>query len=223
MNEYTLGIFNNIYNNFLNKLNRYQSSVISSCLIHINNIKTSNVNNCNIYIINKCVSNSESTFKILNQCIAEELLMLNDEIRKKIEKNLNITAEDINNGIKKGYIEECYASAEVDANINIDELIINNCYSLNNTPLKFVFLNSGSASANCGVVKLNDALTNIKDPNENLYYQRTLKYFLYLTYNDYFYIIIIFFSIFILGFILLIFINKKINLSFKTIKFFIDH
>lgn len=223
MNEYALSIFDNIYNNFLNKLSRYQSSVTSNCSIKIENIKSSIVNNCNIFIINKCVANSESTFAILNQCIAEELLLLNETTRKNIERELNITAEEINNNIKKGYIEECYASAEVDANINIKELIINNCYSLNNVPVKFVFLNSGSASANCGIFKLNNALSNINETSDNIYKDRQLKFFLNLSYNDYFYILIIFFGIFFIGFILLLFINKKVLLSFISVKYFINY
>jgi hypothetical protein len=222
MNEYALGIFDNIYNNFLNKLNRYQLSVISNCMIEINNITSSNVNNCSISIINKCIANSESTFAILNQCIAEELLLLDETTRKKIENELNISADEINNGIKKGYIADCYASAEVDANINIRELIINNCYSLNNIPVNLVFLNSGSASANCGIVKLNDALSNVKNSSENIYDEKRLKFFLNLSYKDYLYILIIFFGIFFIGFIILLFINNKIYLSFKTIKFFIN-
>lgn len=221
MDIYALGIFNNIYNNFLNKLSRYQSSVISNCMIEIKNIKSSNVNNCRISIINKCISNLESTFKLLNQCVAEELLLLNEKTRKKIENSLNITAEEINNNVKKGYIQECYTSSETDADININELIINNCYSLNNEPANLVFLNSGSASANCGIIKLNDALSNLESSsktNEDI----QLKYFLNLSYNDYIYILSIFFGIFFITFLLLFFIKIKLNLSFKYINFFID-
>jgi hypothetical protein len=218
MDEKALSIFNNIYTRFLSKLSRYQQSVVVNCLIDIRKIYTENINNCNINIMNKCLANIESTFKILNESIAEELFLLNNDLRKSIEESLNITAKEINNGVNKGYIATCSADATVDANVNINELIIKNCYSINNTPLNFVFLNSGSASANCGIAYLNNALSDIK--TENINEERYLKFFLYLTYIDYTYLIFIFFGILLCGFIILLLINKKVFLNFKSIKFY---
>ncbi|AAG02949.1 hypothetical protein AMV243 [Betaentomopoxvirus amoorei] len=198
-------IFNDVYTRFIDKLNRISSTTNINCNININEIRTSNINNCNIVLSNKCVSNEITSFTLLLQSLGETMLLLPEDRRTQIENILGISTDDIINENDTGFINNCRASAVVDNSINIGTIEINDCYS--NFPTDFLFLNAGSADANCGIKYISDALLKLDNRKPEL----SLQLLFNIKMIDYIIILITILSIYIL-FIFMSFLiprNKK--------------
>jgi hypothetical protein len=205
MDAIGLTIFNDIYTRFLSKLNRFVRTTNINCSINVKSITTKNISNCNIIFSNKCVSNELTTFTLLLQSIGEVLLLLPNDRRESIELRLGLTAEEIVNEEDKGFIHECNVQASVINDINIGDIVLENCAS--NVPLEFLFLNAGSVDTNCGMRFLSDALINndTVDPITNHY----LTHLFNLSLFDYMTLFIIIFSSFLLFLLVNFYVNNK--------------
>lgn len=207
VNNIGMTIFNDVYTRFIDKLNRISSTTNINCSIDINEITTSNINNCNIVLSNKCVSNEITSFTLLLQSLGEVMLLLPEERRTQIENILGLTTNDILNENDTGFIHNCKVSASIDNSINIGTIEINNCYS--RAPVDFLFANTGSADANCGIKYISDALMNLDERKPEL----SLQLLFNIKMFDYIIILIVI----ILIYILYIFLSFLLPRNTKTI------
>lgn len=209
MDSLGLSIYNDIYDRFMNKINRIAQTTNINCNIDIRRIETSNIVNCNLLFSNKCIKNETTTFTLLLQSIAEVLLLLPIDQRSEIERKLGVSVDDLIDENDVGFIQTCKTEASVSNTINIDSLTLENCFS--SDPVDFVFLNAGSVDANCGMKIISNAL-KAKDTS-NTMVKYSLKYLFNLSLFDY---VLIFVLIFI-SYIIYLFISFYIYNNQKII------
>lgn len=211
-----LELFQKIINTFYQKLEAINVKSSILCSIVIENIEMKNINNCSIIILNKCITNNSISLNILLGAIIDNIKFIPENIKERLEKNLGVILNPNIDQSGKGFLKRCSVDANVSNKITIEKLIINGCEG--ESPLKFQFINSGNAQANCGMVELINALskkTDNEENDENLIYQKfdfLLGKVLNLNLTDLMFFLIIFSVIlFIILCLYLIFFKQNIK------------
>lgn len=150
---------------YLNKLYAVNASADVECVIEIDNLSIHSIGDCELIIKNVCVSNSKTGIYLLVDSLREVILMLDKKKQDKILESLDITIDDLNKPEDNaGFIGDCVAYAETAETINIGTFKIGKCYSTDLiNPTKILFVNSGSASANCALSKISKGFTFLND------------------------------------------------------------
>lgn len=211
-------LYNNIMRTFQNYLLKIDVTTQVNCNIIFKKINILDSHNCNLRIENKCSSNKEISFNLFLKAIKENEKIMSVEQKQKLEKGLGVKISDINISSNEGFIKKCKIYASIANEINVKELTVTHCVS--SFPLDFIFFNTGSADANCGIVEFINSLGETEAKSSEEDYVKILTKILNLTLKDYIYIICILLSITILIFIFyycgnILFFFQRIKLKLK--------
>lgn len=174
MEKISLLLFDRITNIFYKKLSTIDINSKINCSIEFKNANLHLSNNCNVNVINKCISNESISFRLLLESIQEALPMMSEKDRRIIHERLGINENtDIgkaiddkndNPGVVPTIVEKCNAYAGVDNRIYINDIEILSCEA--SVPMYFKFINTGSATANCGLSELSKTLVELNNSKE---------------------------------------------------------
>lgn len=207
--------YNRIMTDFYSRILKINTTTDINCNINIDKITLRNSNGCNIEVINKCFVNMKNSLNILLKTLVDNKKYMTENIKKKIEKGLNINL-DINIDNQPDLLKQCNLSASVSNDIIVKELFINNCIGTS----KFLFYNTGDANTNCGMVEIINAISNKKDQIESKEYEYYLNRFLFFNINDLLTIICIIFIIIVIILIINIILSNTKSFYFIS-KYFI--
>lgn len=209
MNKQGILIYNMVSELFFEKLSKIQSNTNVNCLINFKKIEANLFSNCGISIINKCTSNTNTTFALFIESIKEILQSLDDEKRKIMENELEIKTNELDPNTDKGFIKTCKAYASFIKTIDVDLLKVDNCYS--SIPIYFEFINNGEATSNCGMSELSRSLSHLPN-NSSIYENYYLFKFLNITMENYIITILLLLVFTIILVIIIILIEKHIKI-----------
>lgn len=187
-------ILQEINQRYLDKL--YASHVVTDigCDIIIDKLEITHNFGCELIIKNACISNNELGLDLLVDSLYEVLLLMPDNERNEVLKILGVTMNDLeNHDYNSGFLYDCVAYAQVHEGINIGTFKIDKCISNNISNTKILFVNSGSAAANCAISQISNGLKfkdSIKDTTEVPQFMDTI--FGFDSHTIFMYVILIF-------------------------------
>ncbi|ANS71101.1 s-s bond formation pathway protein [Pteropox virus] len=129
-----------------------------TCAIHIGNI-SGTLNGCALKIINRCNNNTKLSYSLLTQAFLETISKLPINEQKKIADKVGIDL-NLKPGETSKLEQQCSATASVTSIIDVQNLNIGTCVSPPGQHILIQFINTGSASANCGINTILQALVN---------------------------------------------------------------
>jgi len=214
MDNLGLTVYNNIIERFTDKLSRIASNTLTMCTINVNNIDINSSDMCRLVFINKCVSNSTTADMLLIESLVEVMKLLPSNIRTPLETKLGITLDEMVNGVDTGFVQECKVYASLNSSIDVDNIVVNNCHGT--VPLDFIFLNSGSVEANCGLNAINSALID-NSSIDVVSKKYSIDYIFNISLIQYIVILLMIIIIYIVLSLLIVYIPQNINIEYKSL------